>query len=679
MRYFSIIIAAAALAVTALWAAQPAVSGDKPAAAIAASPEVAEHSTTAAAEQKPPAAEQPVDFAHEILPLLKANCAKCHTAGKYKGDLSMDTRETMLKAKAFIPGKSAESELISRVTSTDPDEWMPPQGQRLSAEQVALLKRWIDQGAPWQDGFSFARQKTETVPLALKRPEVPKIAAPNSGHSANGESVHENPIDRFVDAYFAQNKTAFPPPVDDATFARRVYLDLVGLLPTPEQLDKFLEDKEPGKRERLVDALLANNTAYADHWLTFWNDLLRNDYSGTGYINGGRKQITKWLYDALWENMPYDQFVRELISPSPESAGFINGFVWRGTVNASQSVELQFSQNVGQVFLGVNLKCASCHDSFIDDWKLTDSWGLAAVFSDHPLEIYRCDVPTGKMATPKFLFPELGEIDADKPPKERLAQLAKLITDPRDGRLPRTLVNRLWHRLMGRGIVHPVDAMDGAPWSPELLDYLAIELVDNGYDVKKLLREIATSQIYQARCAEPNDPSDSDGPVFRGPIARRLSAEQFIDAVWHITGTMPAKSDGGGSKSSIGADHRGREPVRASLMKGDLLMRSLGRPNREQVVTTRPDDLSTLEALDLTNGPAMSELLAKGAANWRKEHPDQTQDDLVNSLYLAALCRAPSTAELEAARQIVGDNPTVQSTADLLWCILMLPEFQLVK
>jgi len=473
--------------------------------------------------------DKPVDFAHEILPLVKARCAKCHTAGTYKGDLSMDTRAALVKSKAVIPGEAAKSELIARVTSTDADERMPPTGEPLTAEQVALLTRWIDQGVPWQDGFSFAKQKTATVPLELKRPAIPP--------SREGR---EHPIDRFADAYFAKNALGFPTPVDDATFARRVALDLVGRLPTPERLEQFVANRSPNKRVHLIEELLANDTAYADHWLTFWNDLLRNDYAGPGYIDGGRKQITQWLYASLWENKPYDQFVRELIAPSPDSEGFIKGFKWRGNVSAAQSVELQFAQNVGQVFLGVNLKCASCHDSFIDDWKLTDSWGLATVTAEEPLEIYRCDVPTGKTAEPKFIFPELGAIDPALPREQRLEQLARLVTDPRDGRLPRTLVNRLWHRLMGRGVVHPVDAMDGSPWSQDLLDYLACQLADNGYDMKKLLREIATSQIYQARCAEPGDASASDAPAFRGPIARRLTAEQFLDAIWQITGTAPA-------------------------------------------------------------------------------------------------------------------------------------------
>src|SRR5205807_5041847 len=200
--------------------------------------------------------------------------------------------------------------------------------------------------------------------------------------------------------------------------------------------------------------LLGEKRSYAEHWLTFWNDLLRNDYAGTGYIDGGRKQISPWLYRALLDNKPYDQFVRELISPTPDSEGFILGIKWRGNVNASQVREVQFSQNVAQVFFGMNLKCASCHDSFIDNWKLADAYGLAAVIADKPLEIHRCDKATGKFSAPRFMWPELGDIDAKETKAKRLEQLAGLVTHPNNGRFTRTIPNRLWQRLMRHGLVH---------------------------------------------------------------------------------------------------------------------------------------------------------------------------------------------------------------------------------
>src|SRR5262249_55785209 len=205
---------------------------------------------------------------------------------------------------------------------------------------------------------------------------------------------------------------------------------------------------------------------------------------------------------------------------------------WRGVVNASQVPELQFAQNVAQVFLGVNLKCASCHDSFIDNWKLQDAYSLAAVIADAPLEVHRCDKPQGVKATPRFLFPELGQVDAARPKAERLRQVAGLLTGPEDGRFTRTIVNRLWHRLMGRGIVHPVDVMANEPWSADLLDYLATYLADNGYDLKKVIALIVSSRAYQSRCITLTEEPPASDFVYQGPIARRLTAEQFMDAVW---------------------------------------------------------------------------------------------------------------------------------------------------
>src|SRR5262249_52097769 len=144
------------------------------------------------------------------------------------------------------------------------------------------------------------------------------------------------------------------------------------------------------KRARLVQLLLADNQRYAEHWLTFWNDLLRNDYRGTGYIDGGRKQISAWLFSALVTNLPYDRFVAQLIHPATNSEGFTKGIIWRGAVNASQVAPMQAAQNISQVFMGVNLKCASCHDSFINDWTLADSYSLANAYATNELEIFQC-------------------------------------------------------------------------------------------------------------------------------------------------------------------------------------------------------------------------------------------------------------------------------------------------
>ena len=608
------------------------------------------------------------DFAHDVVPLLKAKCAQCHTNGTYKGGISFDTREDLLKAKAAVPGKSAVSEMILRVTSQDPETRMPPKGDALTQKEVNTLTAWVDGGLQWEDGFSF-KPKTYVAPLKPRRVTLP-AAKPG----------REHPIDRIVDSYFAANKVPMPKPLDDAAFVRRVHLDLIGLPPAASEVQQFLDDTTADKRTKLVQKLLAEDRSYADHWLAFWNDLLRNEYKGTGYIDGGRKQVTAWLYKSLLENKPYDQFARELINPGADSEGFIKGIKWRGVVNASQIVELQFSQNVGQVFFGANLKCASCHDSFIDSWKLDDAYGLAAVIADQPLEIHRCDKATGKIAGTKFLFPELGTIDAALPKAKRLEQLAALVTHPDNGRFSRTIVNRIWHRLTGHGIVHPVDIMGGKPWSEDLLDYLAVYLVDTGYDLKKLMAHVTTSQTYQSMAVLLPKEMAGDSYVFRGPELKRLSAEQFVDAVWMLTETAPAKPIAPAKISPF--DTRipnERRFVRATLVDCNDLMRSLGRPNREQVVTTRPDQLTTLQALDLANGQTLTSTLARGAANILNANPSTTPDQLAVWVFTRAVSRTPNAQELAASRELLGEKPTVDSLADLLWVVVMLPEFQLIR
>lgn len=605
------------------------------------------------------AADQPIDFAHDILPILRDRCAKCHTGETRKGGVSIETREAVLESGIAVVGESAESTLIERITSDDPELRMPLEDEQLSEKEIVLLRRWIDGGMQWQEGFSFA--PVEYVPpLEPRRPKLPDV-----------DGV-EHPIDRLLAAYFNQHEIEFPPPADDAVFVRRAYLDLIGLLPTPSQVDAFVHSNDADKHKALILELLNDERAFAEHWFTFWNDLLRNDYTGTGYIDGGRKQITRWLYQSLLENKPYDQFVHELLSPSEESEGFIRGIKWRGNVNASQQREVQFAQTTSQVFLGINMKCASCHDSFIDHWKLADAYGLAAIISDEPLEMHRCDKPTGVISEAKFIFPELGSVDPSASKEDRLDQFAKLMTHQSNGRFARTIVNRLWHRLMGRGIVHPVDVMSNRPWDEDLLDYLGSHLADNEYDLKSTLELIGTSRIYRAQViAEESEPTEG-GYVFRGLHGKRMTAEQFMDAVWSITDRWP-------DEAAADFGDRGETPVRAALVHSDLLMRSLGRPNREQVVTTRPEELTTLQALDLSNGEILSETLQRGAANLLKKYEGESAGQLGERIFRRALGRVPDAAERSLAVEITAEPPNQDGVADLLWAVFMLPEFQIIR
>jgi mono/diheme cytochrome c family protein len=601
--------------------------------------------------------------------ILAHNCYSCHNATKTKGGLRLDKKEFIFKGgengPILVAGNPEKSDMIRRVKLPfGHDDAMPTKGKRLSKEDVAMLEYWIQQGAPWPTGPEKSLYR-----VAALEPRMPTLPKATAGLN--------QPIDLFVNEYFKKNKISWQKSVDDKTYIRRVYLDVTGLLPSPESISAFVSDTRSNKREVLVDKLLANNEGYAQHWLTFWNDALRNDYSGTGYITNGRFGITKWLYGSLKSNKPYDTFVKELISPTKESEGFIRGIQWRGTINSSQSTEMQAAQNVSQVLLGLNLKCTSCHDSFISDWKLDEAYAFANVFSSKTLEIHRCDLPTGRMAGYGVLYNSLGKIKETNITAERLVSLADILVQKKNGRLYRTLVNRVWAQLMGRGIVEPVDMMDNEPWSQDLLDWLASDFTANGYDMKRLMRQILISKTYQTPAVGLKEAQmlTASNFVFKGMMKRRITAEQFADAV--SQSFFPLYTDSALVKKMLPADIKNDIPfARASLVKNDPFLTALGRPNRENVSTSRISQANLLQALELTNGNKFNLSLRKGAEIWAQKY--QTGESLVKALYLKALGREPSFKEITLAVKYIGKKPSVEGIQDLVRAVTLLPEFQLI-
>lgn len=605
----------------------------------------------------------------EVRSIFAHNCYKCHSAEKSKGELRLDRKDFVMRGgksgEIITAGHPEESEMIRRLLLPRTDkESMPPKGKTLSEKEIATLELWIKVGAPWPDNPN-EKSVYRVAELAPRKPALPQ-----------DKSGLSNPIDKFVNAYFNDKNVSWPKVVDDRTYIRRVFLDITGLLPPPKKVNDFISDIGPDKRELLVKELLERNDDYAQHWLSFWNDALRNDYTGTGYITGGRFAITEWLYESLKSNKPYDLFVKELVSPDKKSEGFIRGIKWRGTINASQRVEMQAAQNISQVFLGLNLKCASCHDSFISDLKLSDAYAFANIFSDSTLEINRCDKPTGKFSGTKIIFEELGSVDSTLTVDEKLKQLAEYLTAQKNGRLYRTIVNRIWAQLMGRGIVEPVDLMDNEPWSQDLLDWLASDFYENKNNLKDLIFKITTSKTYQLPSVgikTENDIVKADY-VFKGMHRKRISAEQFVDAVSSIINpvypdTLRQYDPYNNEKSELNFS-------RASLVKNDIFLTALGRPNRENVSTGRSSQANLLQALELTNGNKFSNVLQSGAKKRKQQF--QSSEELINELYKTSLGRYPEKSELVAANKMLGPDPNEESIQDLMWAIVLLPEFQLI-
>jgi hypothetical protein len=273
----------------------------------------------------------------------------------------------------------------------------------------------------------------------------------------------------------------------------------------------------------------------------------------------------------------------------------------------------------------------------------------------------------------------VGDVDPEAPRLERQKQLARLLTSPRNGRFSRTIVNRLWARLLGVGLVERADEMESDPWSADVLDFLASDLVIKGYDLKRTLEVILTSDAYQMPAVDYSR-SAGEAFVFRGPKLRRLSAEQFVDGVYGLL----------------------NRPGRAWKENGSRLMEMLGRPDHRVVVTSRESRASTIQALELLNGASLFELLYTGAPatkltadNAAKEFnakkpavkPNahlaalaaQPPDRVAQDLCVRALGRAPLEREQRLYREILGDRPTAESVGDLLWILVMLPEYQLIR
>ncbi len=605
----------------------------------------------------------------EARTIFAHHCYSCHGEVKSKGGLQLHTKAAAFAGgddgPVIIPGDIDKSELIRRITLPHSHkDYMPSKGEKLTKDQVQTLIKWVEAGAPWSDSMT-----TSVYRLAPFEHRLPKVPTSKKGLS--------NPIDLFVDVYFEKNKVQWKDPVADPLFIRRVYLDVLGLLPTPNEIKAFNEDKNPKKRDRLVKTLLSKDTVYAQHWLTFWNDLLRNDYSGTGYITGGRSSITPWLYESLTKNKSYDSIVHQLISPSEPSAGFIKGIQWRGTINASQRVEMQAAQNVAQVFLGLNLKCASCHNSFISDWKLEDAYGFANIFAEEPLEIYRCDQPTGKIASNNLLFPSLGTLKETTDRMERLKDLAGLLVQEKNGRLSRTFVNRIWAQFMGRGFIEPLDFMDNLPWDQDLLDWMAFDFVRNDYDIKKVMYQILTSKTYQQPSVAFEEPEKliSKDYVFQGMVRRRLSAEQFADAI--SKAFYPVYTDSNFVKKHFPQMNEIKSPfVRASMVKNDIFMTALGRPNRENVGASRNSQSNLIQALEVTNGQILNTRLQLGSEKWLLSN--LRKDQLTDSLFLNFLGRTPTIRERRATNALLSEKPNGSEIQDLVWALTLLPEFQLI-
>lgn len=500
-----------------------------------------------------------------------------------------------------------------------------------------------------------------------------------------GTNLYETlPQYNFIDGHVWTKLEKFgllpSPEADDATFARRAYLDAIGRLPRPEETREFLADTGPDKRSRLVARLL-ERPEYADFWANKWADLLRPNPYRVG-IKAVRT-LDAWLRDAFRQNLPHDEFTRQILTA--QGSTFRHGPV---VVFRDRREPDEITTMVSQLFLGIRMECAKCHHHPFEVWAQEDFYGLAAYFArigrkgtglSPPIsgseEIFfpkdsggvRHPI-TNEIVPPK---PLLGEAPDPKSQEDLRAVFTAWLTTEGNMFLARVAVNRIWADLMGRGLVDPVDDMRATnpPTNGPLLEALAKDFIEHQFDNKHLLRTIMTSYVYGLSTL-PNETNVVDTRNYSRRYRRRPRAEVLLDAVSDITGipesfaAMPP-----GSRSMELWTHR----------SGSLFLDTFGRPDLNQdPPCERTSDTTVVQALHLMNSPELHKKVIDDAGTAAKlAASERSAAEIVEEVYLLTYCRFPSAEEKQVAAALF-DEPDADRravTEDLLWALINSPEF----
>jgi hypothetical protein len=462
----------------------------------------------------------------------------------------------------------------------------------------------------------------------------------------------------------------------DSEFLRRSTLDLLGRLPTVEEARAFLTDKAEKKREKLIDRLLEDRD-YAGYFAMRWGNILRN--ASLAGSEQASYAFHDWMRDMIARNRPYDEFVRGIVAAAGEwqDAPAVNWYWQMRDDQLHQPVA-----DTAQVFLGLRLQCAKCHHHPYERWSQDDYFGLAGFFSrlgrkglGEPPPYYasrtrttsEVNPRTGKPIEPKYLDgPEVNIAPEDDPRHKLVDWMAQ----PSNPFFARALANRLWGHFMGRGLVEPVDDMreTNPPSNPELLDALAKDFVDSKFDVKRLVRTICTSRVYQLS-SEPTELNKSDKQNHARSYARRLVAEVLHDSIDQVCGVRTQFGKMSKQARAVDLPHEGF---------GSYFLDVFDRPPRSSACEcARSGGASLPQVLHLMTSSSVEGKIGNGAGRVAKLlEKKATPDQVIEDLYLAAYSRLPSADERERATRYLQRDPNVRrGLEDLAWALLNSREF----
>ncbi|MEQ8788503.1 MAG: DUF1549 and DUF1553 domain-containing protein [Pirellulaceae bacterium] len=485
-----------------------------------------------------------------------------------------------------------------------------------------------------------------------------------------------NYVDERINEKLQQLKYLPSESCDDEEFVRRVYLDVIGILPTIDETQAFLADKADDKRTKLIDQLL-ERPEYARFWALKWGDLLRMTAGQVG--DEGVYKYHRWVQRAFAENMPYDQFAAELLSASGSTLANPPANFYRTSTDVNDCVE-----TVSQIFLGARLQCAKCHNHPFERWTQDNYYGLAAFFnrvqrskSQRTDDLVIWSAGKGEVTQPrtgqqmKPWLPLEGETEPSAN-EDRRKVFARWLTKPGNAFLAKVEVNRIWGELMGRGIVEPVDDFrdSNPPSNAALLDALAKDFEESGFDRKHILRTILNSRTYQAS-SRTNAFNQDDAKYFSHYEPRLLTAEQLLDAICHLT-SVPEKF------GNLPTGTKATQLPSPDLAESDF-MKIFGQPERQTVCECeRSSDSNLGQALQLYNGPLVhGKLRSENNRLRRLLASGKSPREIIETLYLAALSRKPSEDELKTLLAHLQSKPDAQAEAleDVCWAILNMNEF----
>jgi len=486
--------------------------------------------------------------------------------------------------------------------------------------------------------------------------------------------VATNEIDRLVFDKLQHLQIEPSDICSDSDFLRRATLDVAGRLPTPEESRAFLDNTSPDKRLKLIDQLL-DSDEYATFWSMKWGDLLRSNSRRVSPT--GVHRLRRWLYDVVKTDMPLDQFARELLTATGSTQDNPAALYWKASRD-----EIDATETTAQLFMGIRIQCAKCHNHPFEKWTQNEYYGIAAAFkrvgrketgSPDDEFIYVSDSGdvtqprTGKTMQVRLLLQGDVDVPADQ---DRRRVFAEWLTSSNNPFFAKSVANRIWGHVMGKGIVDPVDDFrdSNPPSNPQLMDYIAAELSGNGFSARHLIRTIMSSRVYQLS-SQRNKYNADDEIYFSHATNRMLTAEQLLDAICAVTG--------------LPEDFKGMPAgtLAVSLVdppEGHKFLQVFGQPQRELACECeRSTDSNLSQALQLINGPTVHEKLrSENGLLHQAIKQGKTDLEIIDQLYLAGLSRHPMPAEQETSlRHIAANENRTSALEDIAWAIINSKEF----